>query len=355
MSSLHVKTQSQSYSIEITPGGLAAFGQRAVSCLGRSPRAVIVTNPTVDPLYGPTIASSAAEAGIKATITHVGDGEQFKTLDSIAGLYADFLAAGLTRSDVVLALGGGVVGDMAGFAAATYLRGIDFIQIPTTLLAMVDASVGGKTGVDLPQGKNLVGAFKQPRAVLIDPQVLATLPAEELASGMAEVIKHGLIGDPDLFDTLERRPPDDLAALVHRALAVKVAIVEQDTYERGPRALLNLGHTFGHALELLSDYRLGHGQAVALGLIAATRMSARLDLCSPSLIARVERAVKTQHLPTRISGFTVANVVAAMKHDKKRNDANLRFIVLSAPGETTVIDSPPDGVIADAVGWILED
>ena len=197
----------------------------------------------------------------------------------------------LDRRSPVIALGGGVVGDVAGFAAATYLRGVPFVQIPTSLLAMVDASVGGKTGVDLPQGKNLVGAFKQPALVLIDPAVLSTLPPAEFRSGLAEVVKHGIIGAPELFEALEGKNeaiPPALAELIADAVRVKVAVVEEDPFESGRRAVLNLGHTFGHAIEIVSGYRTRHGEGVAIGLAAATRLAARRGLCDPALVRRVE-------------------------------------------------------------------
>ena len=194
-------------------------------------------------------------------------------------LYEAFLEGGLDRNGAVIALGGGVIGDLAGFAAATYLRGVAFVQAPTSLLAMVDASVGGKTGVDLPAGKNLVGAFKQPRFVAIDTDVLDTLPAAEFRSGLAEVIKHGIIGAPDLFAQLEGDGPASVAHLVASAVRVKISVVEEDPFETGRRAVLNLGHTFGHAIELVSDYSVRHGEGVALGLIAAAELSHATGNC----------------------------------------------------------------------------
>ncbi len=183
-------------------------------------------------------------------------------------------------------LGGGVIGDMAGFAAATYLRGVPFVQLPTSLLAMVDASVGGKTGVDLPQGKNLVGAFKQPQVVIMDTAVLSTLPSDEFRSGLAEIVKHGIIGAPKLFVQLENEGPINLVQLVADAVRVKIEVVEEDPFERGRRAVLNLGHTFGHALELVSEYTLRHGEAVAIGMVAAADMAAELGRCEPALAER---------------------------------------------------------------------
>ena len=235
----------------------------------------------------------------------VPEGEEHKTLATVAALYPQFLAGGLDRKSPVISLGGGVVGDMAGFAAASYLRGVPFVQIPTSLLAMVDASVGGKTGVDLPQGKNLVGAFKQPELVIIDTAVLQTLPAAEFKSGLAEVVKHGILGDPDLFEELETHGPTSMMHLVADAVRVKVEVVEEDPFEQGRRATLNLGHTFGHALELVSEFSLRHGEGVALGLIAAANMAAELGRCDPELAVRIRDVIERLGLPTR-SAVTTA-------------------------------------------------
>ncbi len=203
-------------------------------------------------------------------------------------MYDDLVAAGIDRSGIVVALGGGVVGDMAGFAAATYLRGIRFVQIPTTLLAMVDSSIGGKTGVDLPQGKNLVGAFKQPELVVVDPDVLSTLPSAEFRNGLGEVVKHGIISDPVLFAQLQADGPESLESMLARALRVKIGVVERDPFEQGERAHLNLGHTFAHAFEQVSRYAIPHGQAVSVGLMASAHLSVISGHCQPDLPARIE-------------------------------------------------------------------
>ncbi|MBZ0288189.1 MAG: 3-dehydroquinate synthase, partial [Anaerolineae bacterium] len=260
-------------------------------------KTVIVTNTTLAPLYGQALMNSYANASLAI----MPDGESYKTLDTVAQLYADFVAAGLDRGGTVVALGGGVVGDVAGFAAATYMRGVRLVQMPTSLLAMVDSSVGGKVGVDLPQGKNLVGAFKQPAMVIIDPQFLRTLPLREWRCGMAEVIKHGLLADRILLDQIEALgawgetapalAEDELADLIARAVQVKVDVVQRDPFEKGERAHLNLGHTFAHAIEQASGYQWLHGEAVAVGLVAAARLSAALDRCDSSLPEEVEDIV----------------------------------------------------------------
>jgi 3-dehydroquinate synthase len=253
----------------------------------------------------------------------------------------------------VISVGGGVIGDMAGFAAASYLRGVPFVQAPTTLLAMVDASVGGKTGVDLPQGKNLVGAFKQPAAVLMDVAVLATLPSDEFRSGLAEVVKHGVIGAPRLFTQLEEEGPANLLQLVADAVRVKVRVVEEDPYERGVRATLNLGHTFGHAIEQVSRYQMRHGDAVAVGMVAAANMAAALGRCDAALAARIRDLLERLGLPVSVAGHNVAAIHAAMAQDKKRSGKKLRFIIPQALGDVVVIDDPGDDVVAQAIASVV--
>ena len=298
---LPVRYPGGDYAIHIGEGLLAHAGE-ALRTAGvpEGGRVAIVSNPVVAPLYGAAVEEALRSVGLRPFACAIPDGEQHKTLDTVAGLYEQFLAGDLDRSGTVLALGGGVTGDVAGFAAASFMRGVRFVQVPTTLLAMVDASVGGKTGVDLPQGKNLAGAFKQPALVVIDPTVLATLPPQEIRSGLAEVIKHGVIGDPDLFAKLEARVyytqcRFHSAALrglgirsthIARALSVKIEIVEKDPFEEGRRAVLNLGHTVGHALEKLSGFGLRHGAAVSIGMVAAARIAVKLDRHSPAASRR---------------------------------------------------------------------
>jgi 3-dehydroquinate synthase len=271
-------------------------------------------------------------------------GENAKSLEGL-GRVLDYLAEQkLDRGGVVFAVGGGVVGDLAGFAAASYLRGIDFYQVPTTLLAMVDSSVGGKTGINIKAGKNLVGAFHQPKGVFISTGLLATLPAREFAAGMAEVIKYGLLGDPGLFARLETDPltsgSDRLADEIRRCCALKAQIVEADereTAQEGGRALLNLGHTFGHAIENVAGYgSYLHGEAVAIGLCAAARLSQKLDYITSADVARIERVVGVHALPTRLRApLAYHDLLAAMNRDKKVRAGGLRFVVLKRLGEAS--------------------
>jgi shikimate kinase / 3-dehydroquinate synthase len=300
---------------------------------------VVVSDENVAPLHAGRLALPHRLATVSLP-----PGEAHKTLDSVQRLYEQLLSAGLDRGGAVLALGGGVVGDTAGFAAATYMRGVALIHCPTTLLAMVDASVGGKTGVDLPQGKNLVGAFKQPEAVLADLDTLETLPPGEFAAGMAEVIKAGLIGRPALFERLAREPlapsGGDGTALqlaVVEAILVKRDLVEADPFEAGRRRVLNLGHTFAHAIEQVSRYRIPHGQAVAMGLVAAAGLAARLGHCSPELAERIAAVLAQHGLPAHIPADLEPDaLIEAMGSDKKKSAGRLHFVLIRRPGDVFV-------------------
>ncbi len=338
-----VTGMGEDYRIRLGRGLLSRLGGllREASVASAASAAVVVTNPTVLALYGTALLAGLDAAGFAPAVCQVPDGEAAKTLDTVRELYGAFLKAGLDRQGVVLALGGGVTGDLAGFAAATYLRGVPLVQVPTTLLAMVDSSVGGKVGVDLPQGKNLVGAFKQPALVVADVDALATLPAAELANGLAETVKTGIIGDALLFHQIEQHGPAPLPWIVRRAIGVKVAVVQADPYERGVRATLNLGHTFGHALERLSGYALPHGAAVAIGLVAAAKLAARLGAGDPGLAPRVAAVLARLGLPTAYRGYSSEAVWEAMGTDKKRRGGRLRFVLPRSLGDVVVSDAVP--------------
>lgn len=313
-------------------------------------KVAVVSNPVVAPLYATAVEGALAAAGLAPFACTVPDGERHKTLATVRELYDQLLAGGLDRGGTVLALGGGVTGDIAGFAAATFMRGVRFAPVPTSLLAMTDASVGGKTGVDLPQGKNLVGAFKQPALVLIDPDVLATLPEAEIRSGMAEVLKHGVIADAELFAALAAGPQDGLTGalppgVLARSIRVKIAVVAADPFEGGRRAVLNLGHTVGHALERLSAFEMRHGEAVAVGLVAAARLAARTDRAEPGLADRIAGALAAWGLPTRCPPVEADAIVAAMAHDKKRRGRRLRWVLPRAIGTVEIADDVPPDVV----------
>jgi 3-dehydroquinate synthase len=287
----------------------------------------------------------------------MGAGEHHKHLGTVARLYDGMASAHLPRSGAVVALGGGVVGDVAGFVAATWMRGVRrLVQMPTTLLAMVDASVGGKTGIDHAAGKNLIGAFRFPDLVLIDPRFLQTLPPREVRSGLAEVIKHGVIADPALFDAVANHdgPMSTLMTtdLIARAVKVKVEIVTRDPFEQGARALLNLGHTFGHAYELASEFTLTHGEAVAVGLVTAARLSERLGLAEPGLAARIAATLERVGLPTRWHGAPAEVLWQVMSQDKKRVAGGLRFVLPRTIGHCVLIE--PGDVTQEQVLGVLD-
>jgi shikimate kinase/3-dehydroquinate synthase len=350
---LPVRYPGGQYEIQIGSGLLAHVGGslRALD-VPEGSRVAVVSNPLVAPLYGAQVEDALQLAGFQPFVCSMPDGEQHKTLAIVATLYEQFLAGGLDRSGTVLSLGGGVTGDVAGFAAATFMRGVRFVQVPTTLLAMVDASVGGKTGVDLRQGKNLVGVFKQPALVVIDPTVLVTLPAEEIRSGLAEVIKHGVIGAPDLFAKLEAKAgrlsswrEKDGVGWIARSLRVKIRIVEEDPFEQGCRAVLNLGHTVGHALEKLSGFALRHGEAVSIGMAVAARIAVEQGRADPSLADRIEAVLLAWGLPVRCPPFAADAIWRAMGHDKKRQGRALRWVLPRAIGEVEITEDVTPHII----------
>jgi shikimate kinase / 3-dehydroquinate synthase len=305
-----------------------------------------------DDHVGPLFACQLDHLSPLTTVT-IPAGEKHKNLDTVRAIYDQLITAGLDRHGTLINLGGGVVGDIGGFVAATYLRGIKVVQCPTTLLAMVDASIGGKCGVDLPQGKNLVGAFKQPEVVIADLAALATLPAGELSGGMAEVIKHGLIANSSYlsgigttFGTLHEFDGFAGQELLVEAIQVKQAIVETDPFEHGRRAHLNLGHTFAHAIEQVTHYEVAHGPAVAMGLVAAAHLSALLGHCSPGLADQVASYLSACGLPTRLpASLSPEDLFRAMGQDKKRAAGKLRFVLIRRPGDVFLsADVPVEAV-----------
>lgn len=343
---LTVKLSDRSYPIQFG-GDLTADIRRTVDQLAvRGSRTAAIVDEQVALAQGKKLEDALGEVP-RLTIP---SGETSKSMTAYARVL-DFLAeARLDRSSALFVVGGGVVGDLGGFAAASYLRGIDYYQVPTTLLSMVDSSVGGKTGINIAAGKNLVGAFHQPRGVFIATDLLATLPSREFAAGMAEVIKYGLLGDPELFAQLERRPlrvgDPGLAAVIRRCCALKARIVEADereTAKEGGRALLNLGHTFGHAIENVAGYGAYlHGEAVGIGLCSAARLSQKLGYVTPADVARVDRVVAAHDLPVRLRApLPYADLHAAMGRDKKVRAGGLRFVVLRRLGEAATDGSVP--------------
>ncbi|MGI9512951.1 MAG: 3-dehydroquinate synthase [Anderseniella sp.] len=346
---VNVSLGARSYDIKISDGLLAHAGHTVAPLLAR-PVTAIVTDENVAHHHLETLTGSLDEAGIKHTSIILPAGEQTKSYAQLAQVCEDILAAGIERNDHIIAFGGGVIGDLAGFAAAIVRRGIGFIQIPTSLLAQVDSSVGGKTGINSSHGKNLVGAFHQPAAVLADINVLNTLPARELAAGYAEVAKYGLLGDAAFFGWLEdnatRILSGDPQARIHAirtSCQAKAAIVARDERESGDRALLNLGHTFGHALEAATGYsdKLLHGEGVAIGMAQAFRFSEQLGICPRGAAARMERHLKSVGLPTDVSAIRshlpdAAELVEIMRRDKKAEAGRINFILVKDVGNAYI-------------------
>jgi 3-dehydroquinate synthase len=351
--SVIVDLGERSYPVEIGAGTLAGLGARVAEATGAS-RAVVITVPPVGRRYAGRVLRSLRSAGLRASRIEVPDGEASKSLRQVERIYHELLRAGADRHSVLVALGGGVVGDLTGFAAATYLRGIPFVQVPTTLLAMVDSSVGGKTGVDLREGKNLVGAFHQPRLVAIDVETLRTLPARERAAGLAEVVKKAAIWDAELFAALERDAEALLAleatALVPaltRAVEIKAEVVRRDERESGPRMLLNFGHTLAHAIEALAGYRgLLHGEAVAIGMVYAAERSEALGHAPLGTAARLEKLCRRLGLPTEPPAFPRSAYLAALRVDKKKQDSRIHYVVLEGVGSARTVPLLPSEVAA---------
>lgn len=353
MTRIPVQNPLGSYDICLGEGLLEHAGMLLSNRGVRVGPTAVITNPTVGTHFADTLEKSLLQAGFEPTICTVPEGEEYKTLETMASIYEQLTSAGLDRNSPLIALGGGVVGDMTGFAAASFLRGVPFVQIPTSLLSMVDASVGGKASVDLPQGKNLVGAFKQPEVVVIDTKVLETLPAAEFRCGLAETIKHGIIDAPDLFEQFEEHGPTSLTHMVVEAIRVKVRVVEEDPYEYGRRVTLNLGHTFGHPIEHISGYKVRHGEAVAAGIVASVHLATSIESCSPDLVTRIHNVLDRVGLPTHFSGYDVDETMAIMWHDKKRKGKTLRFIIPQEIGDVAIIDDPGTDLVRSALEKVL--
>lgn len=330
---IKVALGSRSYEITLGAGILDTVGSLC-RLVGLSGTAAVVSNTTVAPLYYDRVRASLEAAGYRVLPVSLPDGEGYKNSATLNLIYDALVDASLDRGSFILALGGGVIGDMAGFAAASYLRGIPFVQLPTTLLSQVDSSVGGKTGINHPKGKNLIGAFYQPRAVLIDVATLDTLPDREYRSGLGEIVKYGAVLDADFFSFLEQNAhlllARDKNALIHavgRSCAIKARVVEEDEREGGVRATLNYGHTIGHAVETLTGYtRYLHGEAVAIGMIQAARVSHSFGFCSQGDRERIESLIGLLGLPSELPAFPAKAYAEALSHDKKVRDSGLLFI-----------------------------
>lgn len=347
----------RSYSIFVGTDILDQIGEK-LKPLQLGSRVAVVTNSLVLPLYGERVRDALERSGYRVTVIEIPDGEVYKSLASAEKLYDELIRFELDRTSTVLALGGGVIGDLAGFVAATYMRGIHFVNVPTTLLAHVDSAIGGKTGVDHSRGKNLIGAFYQPRLVLCDLKVLQTLPEREMLAGMAEVVKYGVILDADFFSFVESRIPailqhdsQSMMEVVCRSCAAKVSIVEEDERESGRRAILNFGHTLGHAIESLTGYtQYIHGEAVSMGMVAAARISLAMGLCEDELVVRLERLLKAIGLPTAVPEVNPEDVIQALSHDKKVKDGRVRFVLPDRIGNVVIRDDVDPQIIRGTFG-----
>lgn len=331
MKTIEVNT-GRPYNIYIEHGIIKNAG-KYVRSVSKAIRAVIISDSNVAPIYAGVVEASLKENGFETSLFVFEAGEERKRLSTIEKMYSCFFEHNITRTDIIVALGGGVTGDMAGFAAASYLRGIDFVQIPTSLLSQVDSSVGGKTGVDLQTGKNLVGAFWQPKVVLIDPDTLNTLPSKFFNDGMGEVIKYGCIRSSSLFDRLEKENAKEIVDdIIYESVSIKRDVVEQDERDTGERAVLNFGHTFGHALEKLYNYSgITHGEAVALGALILTRITEKKGITEQGASERIYALLKKYNMPTETE-FSLRDIVAATRGDKKSSGNGLNFIFLSRIG-----------------------
>ena len=339
------------YDVVVQPGGFDSLGGFLSERKLGNPVAIIA-DETVANLYTEGAVKSIEGAGYKVRVLSFPAGENSKNIDTVMMLWREMLKIGLDRKCTVVSLGGGVTGDLAGFAASTLMRGMNWVGVPTTLLAMVDSSLGGKTGFDLPEGKNLIGTFHSPKMVLADPQLLKTLPETELISGMAEVVKHGIISDPELFYLCSRGLDwikDNLEEVVKRAMAVKIKIIEEDPYEKGVRASLNLGHTVGHAVELVSHFQLRHGEAVAIGMVAEAKLAERLTVATKGLSDAVAESLSTLGLPIQIpKELPRDEIIRAMRLDKKKNAKAIRFALPAEIGRVELVDvTDLEGVLED--------
>jgi 3-dehydroquinate synthase len=350
-----VELGDRAYPVVVGSGVVAQVGTR-LAALGHRGRCALLTSERVGALYREPVVATLRGAGFEPLVVEIPDGEEHKSLAWLALIYDRLLEAGIERATPLVALGGGVIGDLGGFAAATLLRGLPLVQVPTTLLAQVDAAIGGKTAVNHAQGKNLIGVFHQPRVVLADVDLLATLPRRELLAGLAEVIKYGVIGDAGLFAAVERRL-DDLLALDRELLTWVVAtsahqkadVVSRDERElTGLRATLNFGHTVGHAVELLTDYRrFLHGEAVAIGMVAAARVSEALGTCDGAVVTRIRDLLGRAGLPTGVPEDLDRRALAlAMRSDKKSKSGKIRFVAVRQIGQVELVDLTSEEIAA---------
>ncbi len=357
MKRIKVRLDKNSYEIHIGSGVLQQLG-RWLKENGFRDRVVIITDLTVKELYGDGLNYSLSKQGLKVILSVVPDGEEQKSLETAGRLYEKLAYFRAERLTPVLALGGGVIGDLAGFVAATYLRGVPLIQIPTTLLAQVDSSIGGKVAVDYGQIKNKIGAFYQPKLVLADVAILKTLPTAELNNGLAEVIKYAVIREKPFFDYLEQKldkikslDNKALEEIVYKSARIKVEVVEKDEKDLGLRHILNFGHTVGHAIESASDFKVSHGQAVAIGMLTASRIANKLNIFSKDELMRLRNLIRKANLPTEVPDLDVQKVMEVVRQDKKIAEGKTRFVLPKSIGKVFVSEVSPSLIEEVLVNW----
>ena len=355
MKKVKVELQKNSYEIYIGSGLLPQVGPWLKE-MGLSGKAVIITDTTVKGFYADALHRGLTDVGFNVSILEIPPGEEQKILEVAGGLYEKLTGSYAERTTPVIALGGGVVGDLAGFVAATYMRGVPLVQVPTTLLAQVDSSIGGKTAVDHGRLKNMIGAFYQPRLVVADVDTLKTLPEVEFANGMAEVIKHAAILSKDLFEyiesNIEKARAMDTAVLeeiVYRNAQLKAAVVAKDEKESDLRAILNFGHTIGHAVEAVSAFDLKHGQAVAIGMVAEASISNRVGKLKENDVIRLKEVINKAGLPVDVPSLDINEVMTAMRHDKKVTENKIRFVLLSAIGDAYITDDVSPSLVEEVL------
>jgi len=356
MEQLRVDLGERSYDIKIGYDILSQVGEYLKE-LNLGSKVMIITNELVDSLYGREVERAIKEAGFEVHIAKIGDGEKYKSLNTARELYDQAVEANLDRSSTIVALGGGVVGDIAGFIASTYMRGVNFVQIPTTVLSQVDSSVGGKVAVNHPQGKNLIGAFYQPKLVVADVKVLKTLEERQLKAGLAEVIKYGVIWDKEFFDFLtENRikilelDTKTMEYLIKRCCEIKAEVVAQDEREMGIRAILNYGHTIGHALEAVTNYqRFVHGEGVAIGMIGAAKLANKLDLLDSADLKKQEEIIEDFGLAVFFDDLNIDSIIKALSKDKKVKDGMIRFILAEEIGQVVIKSDLPHNIIREVL------
>jgi 3-dehydroquinate synthase len=358
MKKLKVKLDTNSYEILIGSGGLRHAGHQLKE-KGFAGKVIIITNPIVNKLYGNALKQGLTRDGFETIFLEVPDGEEQKSLEAAGRLYHELTNHSAERTTPILALGGGVTGDLAGFVAATYLRGVPLVQIPTTLLAQVDSSIGGKVAVNHGQLKNNIGAFYQPRLVITDIDTLNTLPAKELVNGLTEVIKSAVIWDREFFVYLERNlePIKSLDAklldgIVFQSARIKAEVVEKDEKDIGLRNILNYGHTIGHAIESVSDFKMGHGEAVAIGMLAAGRISNRMGILDQQELARLKCVIEKVGLPTEMPSLKPKRLIQAMEHDKKVLEGRIRFVLPKSIGTVFITDEVSPSLIERTLGGL---